>query len=157
MQFVFKLVKQFKRISAFTVHLVDKDDNRCMPHPADLHELFSLFLNTFDAIDYKNDTVNRSQRPVCIFRKVLVTWRVENIDTFTCIFESHDRSSNRYSSLLFDFHEIAGRRFTDLVAFYCTGGLNCTAKKKKFFSQRCFSRIRMADDCKRFPFRRFLY
>ena len=47
MQLLLQFVEQVERVTAFAVHLVDEDDDGCVAHAADLHELTRLRLHTF--------------------------------------------------------------------------------------------------------------
>ncbi len=46
-QFLLQLIEQVEGVTAFTVHLVDKDDDGCVAHAAHLHELTGLSLHAF--------------------------------------------------------------------------------------------------------------
>ena len=50
LQFLFEFVKQVKGITPLTVHLVDEDDDGCLPHAADGHQFPGLCLHTLRAI-----------------------------------------------------------------------------------------------------------
>ncbi|MNE21652.1 hypothetical protein D3C80_1148220 [compost metagenome] len=144
----FQFIQQFKRIFSVAVHFIDKNDHRSFPHATNFHQTFGLFLHPVCTVDHQNHTVDRSQCSVSIFRKVLVTGSIQNIDLFSGIFKSHYGSCNGNSTLLFNFHEIRSSRFLDFIVLNSTRRLNCTTKKQELFSQCCFTCIGMRDNSK---------
>ena len=79
LQFAFHLVKQVKRILSFTVHFVDKHDDRCFPHAAHRHQFSCLCLHTLRSVNHDDGRIHSSQRSESVFRKVLVTRCVEDV------------------------------------------------------------------------------
>ena len=114
-QFFFCLVHQIERILTFTVHLVHENHDGCLAHAAHFHQAPCLRLNTFGAVDDDDRTIHSGQGTEGVFRKVLVTRGVENIDMIVLIIEAHDGGRYGYTTLLLDLHPVGGRRLADLV------------------------------------------
>ena len=148
MQFLFDFVQQIERILSVAVQLVDEHDHRCLAHSADLHEFTGLCLHTFGNVDDDDDTIYSCQCTEGVFRKVLVTRCVQNVDFVAGIIECHDGGSYRDTTLLLDFHPVGRGRLLDLVGFDCTGYVDRSTKQQQFFGKRCLTGIRVTDDCK---------
>ena len=103
------------------VEFVDKYNNRRFTHPAYLHEFSGLGFYPFSSVNDNDHTVAGGKSTESIFSKILVTGCVEDVDFYTVIFKSHNRSSNRDTSLPFNFHKIGGGRFFYLIGFYGSG------------------------------------
>ena len=54
LQFLLQFIKNIKWIATFTVHLIDKDDNRSIAHAAHFHQLAGLSLHTLGRV-YHDD------------------------------------------------------------------------------------------------------
>ena len=97
LQFLFQLIEQVERITSFAVHLVDEDNHRGIPHSAHVHQLTSLCLHTFGAVNHDNSGIHGGQRAVGVFGKVLVTRGVEDVHLIFnarllwCIVKLHHR------------------------------------------------------------------
>ena len=89
-QHVLNLVHQLKRVSRFTVHLVDEDDYGGIAHTAHLHKLTCLCLHTFRSVDHDDGRVDSCKRAVGILTEVLVTRSVEDIHLVAFVVELHN-------------------------------------------------------------------
>ena len=78
-QFLFQFVEQVKGVTTLTVHLVDEDDHRCLPHATDSHQLTGLCLHTLCTIYHDNSRIDGCQRTEGILCKVLVTWCIKDV------------------------------------------------------------------------------
>ena len=116
---------------------------------AHFHELACLGFYPLRTIDYNDYRVYSGQGTVGIFRKVLVTRRIEDIDFIVVVIELHHGGCYRDTTLLFDVHPVGCRCLLDFVALYGTCHLNLTTEQQEFFSQRGLTGIRMRDNRKR--------
>src|SRR3546814_5204820 len=98
-------VEQFQRRPAFAVELVDESDDRRVAQPADFHQLDRARFDTLGGVDHHQRRVNRRQRPIRVFGKILVSRCVEQVDDLVVIRELHHRGGDRDSALLFERSE----------------------------------------------------
>ena len=128
-QFFFNFIQQIKRIFTVTVELINKHNNGRVSHSTHFHQFSRLLFYPFYPIHHQNNTINGSQCAVGVFSKIFVTWRIEEVNQHALVLKGHHRSSHTDTTLTFNFHEIAGSMFFNLVAFYCTCSLDSTTKK----------------------------
>ena len=152
LQFALQLVEDVKGITTLAVELVDKHNNRCIAHATHLHELACLLLHTLCHVDHDNNTVNGSKCAIGILGKVLVTGGIKNIYFVVAIVKSHDRCCNRYTTLLFYLHPVAGGSFLYLIGLYGTGNVDSTTKKQQLLGKGGFTGIGVTDNSKRTSF-----
>ena len=74
------LVEQIERIAALAVHLVDEGDDRNVAQPADLEQLAGARLDALGGVDHHHRGIDRRQRAIGVFGKVLVARRVEQVE-----------------------------------------------------------------------------
>ena len=161
MQLFLHLVHQVERILALAVHLVHEHHHRGLPHPADFHQPPCLRLHTLRAVDHHNRAIHRRQCAECIFREILVTRGVKDIDMVgnillciagsgaTPVIESHHRGCHRDSPLFLYLHPVRGGRLADLIALHRTCHMDSTAVQQQFLGQRRLTCIRVGDDGER--------
>ena len=118
------------RISSFSIQLVDKADHGRISHAADLHEFLCLNLHTLYAVNDHNYRIDGRQSPVGIFREILVTRSIKQVDFHPFVFEAHHGSCNRDSSLLLYRHPIGLSGSVDLIGFDRASSLDCSTKKE---------------------------
>lgn len=80
LELFFQFVEEVEGVLAFAVHLVDEDDDGCLAHTADGHELARLLLYTFGAIDNDDGGIDGGEGAEGVFGEVLVAGGVEDID-----------------------------------------------------------------------------
>ena len=154
LQFVFQLVEEVEGVSSLAVHLVYEDYHGSVPHTANLHELPCLRLNAFSSINNDDGRIHCGERSICVFGKVLVSRRIENVDlilrigAFGSVVELHHRCADRYSALLLNVHPVACRGLAYLVVLHSSGHLNLSAEEQELLGERRLTRIGMADDGK---------
>ena len=109
-QRLFDLVDQIERVAAFTIHLVDESNDRNIAQPAHLEQLARPRLDALGGIDHHDGGVDRRERPVGVFRKILVAGGIEQIEYPAAVLEGHDRSHDRNTALAFDRHPVGTGR-----------------------------------------------
>ena len=156
LQFGLDLVEQVERILAGTVEFIDENHHRGLAHTANLHQLTRLGLDTFRTVDHDDHAIDRRQRAVGVFGKILVPRRIEDIDLAILILETHHRGRDRNTPLPLDLHKVRSGSLLDLVRLDGSGHVNRAAEKQQFLGQGGFTRIRVADDGECAPTRDFL-
>ena len=150
-QQVLDFIQQFERFACFAVHLVDEGDDRNIAHAANFKQLARLALNPLRRIQHHHGGIHRGQGAIGIFRKILVAWRVQQVEDHAVTFKSHDGGRNRNPAILFNFHPVGTRAPRIALGAHRAGKLNGAALEQQFFGQRGFARIRMGDDGKAPP------
>ena len=145
-QFSFDLIEQIHCVFSLAVEFIDEYDNRSFTHFAHADEFFGLLLYPFRHVDNHNGTIHRRQSPIGIFRKILVTRRIQNINFAPAILKPHHGSRHRDTPLPFDFHKIGGRSFLDFIRLYRPGRLYRPAKQQQLFRQSRLARIGVRDN-----------
>ena len=147
-QHVLNLVHQLKRVSRFTIHLVDEGEDRDTPHDTDLEQLDGLGLNTLGSVNNHDRAVGRHEGTVGILREVLMSRGVQDVNAVVVILKLHNGRGNGNTSLLLDLHPVGNRVLRGLSAFYGTSQIDGTSVEKKFLSQGCLTCIRVGNDRK---------
>ena len=122
-----------------------------MAHRANAEELARLRLNTLRRVDHHHRGVRRHQRAVGILREVLVSGRIENVDTKIVIFKLHHRRGDGNAALFFKRHPVGGGVVVACLTLNATRGLNRAAVQQQLLGQRGFARIGVRDDRKGTP------
>jgi len=144
--FNLELVEELEGVPALAVQLVHEDDDRRVPHAADVHELFGLLLNALDAVHHEDDAVHGRERAVGVLGEVPVAWRVEQVDLEAAVLEAHDRRGHGDAALALDLHEVRRGALPDLVGLHRAGGLDRAAEEQELLGERGLARVRVADD-----------
>ena len=76
-QRLFDFVQKIERIAAFPIHLVDEGDDRNIPETTDLEQLARPRLDALGGVDHHHGGIDRSQRSIGVFGKVLMARRVQ--------------------------------------------------------------------------------
>ena len=84
-------VNRLKCGATFTIHLVDEGDDRNAAQAADFEKLAGLRLNTLCGVDDHDGRIDRSQRPVGVFREILMPRRVEQVEDNAVFLKRHHR------------------------------------------------------------------
>src|SRR5262249_48842584 len=93
--------------------------------------------------------VHRRQSTISVLRKVLVAWRVKQIEDAAIVIEDHDRGNNGNAALALDRHPVGAGRTTVTFGFDLTGEVDGAAKQQQFLGQGRLPRIGMGNNCKR--------
>ena len=84
-------IEQGERFPPRAVHLVDEGENRDLAHAADLKQLPGLRLQSLGSVFQHHGVVRRCQCSIGVFRKILVPWRVQEIDRGGVVIELQHR------------------------------------------------------------------
>ncbi len=122
-----------------------------MTHCADLEKLLGLRLDALGPVDDHDRGVRRHQRAVCVFREILMSRCVQNVDAAAVIFKLQNRTGNGNTSLLLDFHPVRNGMFCRGFSLYRTGCIDRAAVEQKLFGQCCFAGIRVGNNGERPP------
>ena len=144
----FDIFHQVKWILGFTVQLVDKCKNRNMAQHTNLEKLDSLSLNTLGCVDNHDCRICRHQCTVGIFREILMSRCIQNIDTIIFIVKLHNGRSNRNTSFLLNFHPVGDSMLCCFLSLYGAGQIDGTAIEQKLLCQCRLTGIGMGNNCK---------
>ena len=145
-QGLFDLVQQFERIAALAVELIDEGDDGDVAQPTDFEQFSRARLYALGGVDDHDGGVDRRQRAIGVFRKVLVARRVQQVEDAIAIFEGHHRGDDRNAALALYAHPVgAGLRGVALGADLA-GELNCAAKQQQLFGQRGLAGVGMRNN-----------
>ena len=126
-KYIFNLIDQFKGILCLAVHFIDKSKNRDSTHDADFKQFDRLCLDTFGAVDHHDGRIGSHQSTIGIFREVLMSRSVQDVDTESVIIKLQYGGSDGDSSFFFDFHPVRDRVFSSFSTFYGTGKIDCSS------------------------------
>ena len=140
------LVEQFDRLADFAVQLVDEAENRRIAQATHLHQLDGAILHALGRVDDHQHRIDRGQGAIGIFRKILVTGRVEQVHHPVAVRELHHRGSDRDAALLLHRHPVGGRVTAALARLDRARELDRVAEQQQFFGDRGLARIRVRDD-----------
>ena len=145
-QGLFDLVQQFERIAALAVELIDEGDDRDVAQPADFEQFSRARLYALGGVDDHDGGVDRRQRAIGVFRKVLVARRVQQVEDAIAIFEGHHRGDDGNAALALYAHPVgAGLRGVALGADLA-GELNRAAEQQQLFGQRGLAGVGMRNN-----------
>ncbi len=150
-QRLFDLVKQIERIAAFAVHLVDEGDDRNVAQPAHLEQLAGPRLDAFGGIDHHHGGIDRRQRAIGIFGKILVAGRVQQVEDQAAIFEGHHRGDDGNPALALDLHPVGAGVAPFALGPDLARHVDRAAEQQELFRQRGLAGIGMGDDGKGAP------
>ena len=152
-QALFNLVQKVKRLAGFPVHLVDEGDDRNVAQAADFKKLAGARFNALGPVDHHDRRVNRRQRAVGVFGKVLVARRIQQVEHAVVVFKGHHRGDNRNAARPLDRHPVRACPPPVALGPHLSGKLNGAAEKQELFRQRGFAGVRMGNDGKGPPAR----
>ena len=144
----FDIFHQIKGILGFTVQLVDKCKNRNMAQHTNLEKLDGLCLNTLGCINDHDSGVSGHQGTVGIFREILMSRCIQNVDTIIFIVKLHNGRGNRNTSFLLNFHPVGDSMLCCFLSLYGAGQIDGTAIEQEFLSQCRLTGIGMRNNCK---------
>ena len=136
-----QLVQQVEGVLRFPVHLVDKGEDRDVPHRADLKELARLGLHALRAVDDHHGGVRRHQGAVGVLGEVLVARGVQDVDAEAAVLELHHGGGDGDAALLFNLHPVGDRGAGVFLALDHAGLGDRAAVEQEFFGQGRFARV----------------
>ena len=148
LQLALHLVHHFHRIAHFAVQLVHEGEDGGITQTGHFHQLASPVFNTLGGIDDHQAAVDRGQGTVGIFREVLVTRGIEQVDQTIGIGELHHRGGDGDTTLLLHLHPVGFGVLTRATALDGTGALNGLSEQQDFLGDGGFTRIRVRNDRK---------
>ena len=86
----FNFIEQFKRIAAVTIKLIDKGNDRDVSQTTDFKELTRARLYAFSGVNHHDGRIHSRKGAIGVFGKVLMAWRIKQIEYAICIFKGHD-------------------------------------------------------------------
>ena len=134
---------QIKWILAKVVDFIDECKNRDASVRANFEKFLCLRFDTFCNVDDHDSRVDGHQCTICIFREIRMPWRIQNIDSASCIVKLQYGTRYRNTALLFNFHPVRHCISGCFPCFYGACQVNSTPVKQKFFRQCRFTGIRM--------------
>jgi hypothetical protein len=60
----------------------NKSSKKRISHPADLHQFTGLRFHAFGGVDYDNNAIDGGQRAISIFREILMSGCIQDIDLY---------------------------------------------------------------------------
>tara|TARA_Y100001970_G_scaffold180244_1_gene219443 strand:+ start:6441 stop:6767 length:327 start_codon:yes stop_codon:yes gene_type:complete len=103
------IVKKSERVLTDSVALVYERIDRKAPLFANAEQFLGLYLYTFSIVEEHNCTVGRCQGSICVLRKVLMAWGVQEVDAEVLIFEVEHGRCDGDPSLLLHFEPVRCR------------------------------------------------
>ena len=147
-QRLFDLVEQLERVAALAVHLVDEGDDRNVAQPADLEQLSRPRLDALGGVDHHDRGIDRGQRAVGVFRKVLVARRVQQVEDEAFVLEGHHRGDHGDAALALDLHPVGTGVAPLALGLDLAGQIDRAAEQQQLFRQRGLAGVRMGNDRK---------
>ena len=89
-QQILDFIQQFERFARFAVHLVDEGDDGNVAHAANFKQFARLALDPLGGIQHHHGGIHRGQGAIGILRKILVAWRVEQVEHHAFTLKGHD-------------------------------------------------------------------
>ena len=147
-KFIFNIIQKFKCIHCFTVHLIDECKDRDMAHRTYFKQLSRLCLDTLGCIDNHHRRICCHQGTVSIFRKVLMSRCVQDIDTVSVIIKLQYGRSNRDTSFFLNLHPVRNRMFCSRFSLNTPRLVDRSSVEKELLCQCRLTCIGMWDNCK---------
>ena len=132
-QLPFHFVQQVEGIFGLPVHLVDEGEDGDVTHGTDFEKFSGLGFDALGSVDNHDGRVSSHQRTVGVFREVLVTRRIQNVDAVAFILELHDGRGDGDTTLLFNLHPVRGGSTGVLLAFDNAGLGDGAAVEQELF------------------------
>ncbi len=145
-QFSLDLVHQVQRGLHLAVHLVDESQDGRVARAANLQQTPGLGLHAIARIDHHQGRVHGRQHAVGVFREVLVTGCVQQVDHAVAVFHLHHRRGHRNATLLLDFHPVRGRMARRFAGLYAAGDVDCAREQQELFRERGLTRVGVGND-----------
>jgi hypothetical protein len=145
-EFGFDVVEELERRHPHPITLVDEGEDRNFPHPADLKQLPRLLLDPLAIVEEHDGRVRRHQRPIRVFREVLVTRGVQEIDPVPLVLELERRRGHRDPPFSLEFHPVGGGVSGCPSRLHRPRQMDGPTVEKELFGEGGLPRIGMADD-----------
>ncbi len=145
-QHAFQFVDQLQRIFHRAIALVHEGEDRHATLTADFKKFSRLRLDAFCGINHHDHCIHGSQHAIGVLGKVLVTGRVEQVETVTVVIKLQHGRADRNAALFFQLHPIAGRGALIFSCGHGTGELHGTTVEQQLLRQRGFTRVGMRND-----------
>jgi hypothetical protein len=100
------IAHELERILADAVALVDEGEDRRAAPLADLEQLARALLDATTVVEKHHCAVGRDERTIRVFREVLVSRCVEQVDLIAVILELHDARRDRDAAFLLQLHPV---------------------------------------------------
>ena len=155
-QRLFDLVQQFEGVAALAVHLVDEGDDRDVAQPAHLEQLSRPRLDALGGVDHHDRGIDRGQRAVGVFGKVLVARRIQQIEHEAFELERHHRGDDRDAALALDLHPVGPGIAPLALGLDLPCQIDGAAEQQELFGQRGLAGVRVGNDRKSPPPRHFI-
>ena len=141
-------VQQFDGITGFAIHLVDERHDRDVAQAADFKQLPRACLDALGGVDDHNGGIDRRQRAVGVFRKILMARRVEQVKDAARVLKRHDRGYDGDAAVPFYPHPVGPGAAAFPLGADIAGKLNSAAGPQQMFGQCGLACVGMGDDRK---------
>ena len=119
-----------------------------MTHYADLEELSGLGLYALCAIDNHDCRISCHQSTIGILREVLMSRRIQDINTLLVIFKLQNGGSNRDTTLLLDLHPVRDSMLCGRLTLHGTRLIDLSAVEQELLRQSRLTCIGVRDNRK---------
>ena len=141
-------VQRFKHAAPLAIDLVDKGDDRHLSQAAHFEQFARLRLDPFGRVDHHDRRIDRGQRAIGIFGKVLVARGVEQVEDDAVLLKGHDRAGHRNPALLLDLHPVGPGTPRLSPRLDLSGQVDRPALQQQLFGQGGLARVGVRDDGK---------
>ena len=155
-QRLFDLVQKLEGIAAFAVHLVDEGDDGNIPETAHLEQFARPRLDALGRVDHHDGGIDRGQRAIGVFGKVLMARRVQQVEHQPLELERHHRGHDRDTALALDLHPVGTGIAPLALGLDLACEIDGAAEQQQLFRQRGLAGVGMGDDRKGPPSRHLL-
>ena len=154
-QRLFDLIEQIEGVAALAVHLVDEGDDGNVAQTAHLEQFSRPRLDALGGVDHHHGGVDRGQRAIGVFGKILVARRVQQVEHQAFEFERHHRGDDGDAALALDLHPVGTGIAPLALGLDLPGEIDGAAEQQQLLGQRGLAGVRMRDDRKGPPPRHF--
>jgi hypothetical protein len=151
------LIEQHEGRQTLPVDLVDEGDDRDVAQAADFEQLPGLRLDALRGVDHHDRAVDRGQRPVGVFREILVARRVEQVEQDVADFERHNRGGDGDAALLLDLHPVGPRAAAVAAGAHFARLVDRAREVEQLLGQRRLAGVGVGDDRKGAPLGRHAF
>ena len=119
-----------------------------MTHGTYLKKLPCLCFYTLGCINDHNCRIRRHKCTVRIFREVLMSRRIQNVDTISVIIKLENRRSDGNTSFLLNLHPVGYGMSGCCLTLYTSRLINRASIQEKLLCQCCLTGIRVGNNSK---------